>query len=169
MPPWAKRHALLDGYQMAELGRAAMETFVRSQKKFLDVLAEETAHATGEHNGTKIASKKRTEFAELAREGAEAFIDAQKKLLDIAAQQLAVEVKGARQAAEAIRPLPAALMSGVARRAVDSFVDAQKAVLDLVGRPSPKSARSPDKPKAPPRKTARHHRHAEPAAATATA
>ena len=154
---------------MAELGRAAMETFVRSQKKFLDVLAEETAHATGEHNGTKAASKKHAEFAELAREGAEAFIDAQKKLLDIAAQQLAVEVKGAREAAEAIRPLPAALMSGVARRAVDSFVDAQKAVLDLVGRPAPKSARPPDKPKAPPRKTARHHRPAETAAATATA
>src|SRR5664279_338120 len=40
-----------EGLQLGDLARESMETFVRSQKKFLDVLAEETAAATGNGNG----------------------------------------------------------------------------------------------------------------------
>jgi len=35
------------GKHLADLAREGMENFVRSQKKFLDVVAEETMHATG--------------------------------------------------------------------------------------------------------------------------
>ena len=45
-------------------------------------------------------------MTELARQSAEAYIDAQKKLLDVAAQQFKVNAKTAREAIEAINPLP---------------------------------------------------------------
>src|SRR5664279_2006125 len=69
-----------DGIHLTALARESMETFVRSQKKFLDVLAEETAHATGNGtNGKAHGPSKKTELTELARQSAEAYIDAQKK------------------------------------------------------------------------------------------
>ena len=45
-------------------------------------------------------------MTELARQSAEAYIDAQKKLLDVAAQQLKVNAKTAREAINAMNPLP---------------------------------------------------------------
>ena len=49
-----------EGIHLTAMARESMETFVRSQKKFLDVLAEETAHATGQHaNGKHAASARR--------------------------------------------------------------------------------------------------------------
>src|ERR1017187_2781466 len=96
-----------DGIQLTALARESMETFVRSQKKFLDVLAEETAHATGkETNGKAHAPAHKTELTELARQSAEAYIDAQKKLLDVAAQQMKVNAKTAKEAIGAMNPLP---------------------------------------------------------------
>jgi hypothetical protein len=127
------------------------------------VVAEETAHATGEKNG-KEPPAKRAEIAGLAREGAEAFIDAQKKLLDIAAQQMAVQMKVTRRTVQAMNPLPSVTLADVTRRTVDSFVSAQKALLDVMTRPA-HQAHPPDKPKRPPRKAARRH-HSETAAAT---
>ena len=111
-----------------------METFVRSQKKFLDVLAEETAHATGKGTNGHTAAKK-TEIAELARQSAEAYIDAQKKLLDVAAQQLKVNAKTAREAINAMNPLPMETLGELARHTVDGFVESQQALLNLVMKP----------------------------------
>jgi hypothetical protein len=129
-----------------------MENFVRSQKRFLDVIAEEAAHATGAPNG-KGEPRPGAEISELAREGAEAFIDAQKKLLDIAAQQMAVQVRVARRTVKAVNPFPPITLADLTRQTVDSFVFAQKALLDAVGRPAQaKTARTARK--APPRKPA---------------
>jgi hypothetical protein len=96
-----------EGIHLTDLARESMETFVRSQKKFLDVLAEETAHATGKETDDKAhTASKKTELTELARQSAEAYIDAQKKLLDVATQQLKVNAKTTREAIDAINPLP---------------------------------------------------------------
>ena len=130
----AKEGKPFDGKHVAELARDAMENFVRSQKKFLDAVAEETAHATGAKNGKGESAKKKTEVAELAREGAEAFIDAQKKLLDIAAQQMSVNVKVARKTIGAINPFPPVTLADLTRHTVDSFVAAQKALLDTMAK-----------------------------------
>jgi len=138
----AKEGKPFDGKHVAELARDAMENFVRSQKKFLDAVAEETAYATGAKNG-KGESKKKTEVAELAREGAEAFIDAQKKLLDIAAQQMSVNVKVARKTIEAINPLPPVTLADLTRHTVDSFVAAQKALLDTMAKRGHAAAAEP--------------------------
>jgi len=130
----AKERKPFDGKHVAELARDAMENFVRSQKKFLDAVAEETAHATGARNGKEEPSKKRTKVAELACEGAEAFIDAEKKLLDIAAQQMSVNMKVARKSIGAINPFPPVSLADLTRHTVDGFVAAQKALLDTMAK-----------------------------------
>ena len=102
-----------EGIHLTALARESMETFVRSQKKFLDVLAEETAHATGKETNGKHAAARKTELTELARQSAEAYIDAQKKLLDVAAQQLKVNAKTAKEAIGAINLLPGGDPGGI--------------------------------------------------------
>ena len=146
-----------DGKSLAELAREAMDNFVRSQKKFLDVLAEETAVATGETNGDTRKPGKKTELAELARQGAEAFIDAQKKLLDVASQQVAVELKAANKAVEIVNPFQSQVLADLTRQTVDTFVTAQKALLDMVARPphKPQAEKPTRKPAAPAKKTGR--------------
>ncbi len=139
-----------EGIHLTALARESVENFVRSQKKFLDVLAEETAHATGEGgNGHRTAAK--TELAELARQSAEAYIDAQKKLLDVATQQLKVNAKTAREAMEAINPMPVETLGKLARNTVDGFLESQQALLNLVVKP-PKPAKTHEAPAAKARK-----------------
>ena len=136
-----------EGIQVSTLARDTMEHFVRSQKKFLDVLAEETAHATGKNTHTKAGAAKRTELTELARQSAEAYIDAQKKLLDVAMQQLKVNAKTAGETVQAL--LPVKTIDQLAHHSVDGLVESQKAILDLVVKqPGQAKAHEAARPKA---------------------
>ena len=151
-----------EGIQLTALARESMETFVRSQKKFLDVLAEETAHATGKEtngNGKAHAASKKTELTELARQSAEAYIDAQKKLLDVAAQQLKVNAKTAREAVGAMNLLPVETLGELARHTAAGLVESEQELLDVVIKPRHKA---PTAHAAPPA-------HAAPIAHAATA
>ena len=129
-----KSGAPFEGIHLSALARESMETFVRSQKKFLDVLAEETAHATGS-NGKAHAASKKTELTELARQSAEAYIDAQKKLLDVAAQQLKVNAKTAREAVGAMNLLPVETLGQLARHTVEGLVETEQDLLNAVIKP----------------------------------
>lgn len=106
---------------VTEFAREGVETFTRAQKKFLDVLAQETATAIkGKHEGKPVEKK---EVAVLAREAAEAFIEAQKRLLDVIGQQMNVNLDAATRSMEMLSPsrlLPVANMTG---EAVRNFVD----------------------------------------------
>lgn len=150
-----------EGIHLSALARESMETFVRSQKKFLDVLAEETAVATGkETNGKAHAASKKTELTELARQSAEAYIDAQKKLLDVAALQLKVNAKTAREAIAAMNLLPAETLGELARHTIDGLVESEQDLLNVIVKPprqAPKAqaAQAPPKP-ARKRPAARH-------------
>jgi hypothetical protein len=138
-----------EGIQLTALARESVETFVRSQKKFLDVLAEETAAATGNGNG-KVHATKKTELAELARQSAEAYIDAQKKLLDVAAQQLKVNAKTAKEAIGAINLLPAETLGELARHTIEGLVETEQGLLDVMVKPphqAPKAHAAPPSPK----------------------
>ncbi|HUO16804.1 MAG TPA: hypothetical protein VMX38_17605 [Verrucomicrobiae bacterium] len=103
------------------LAREGVETFTRAQKKFLEVLAQETATAMkGKHEGKPVEKK---EVAVLAREAAESFIEAQKRLLDVIGQQMNVNLDAATRSLEMLSPsrlLPVANMTG---EAVRNFVD----------------------------------------------
>ena len=147
------------GEQLMELAHEAMESFVKAQKQFLDVVAEETAKATsGKHaNG---AGKKKTELAELARQATESFIDAQKKLADVAGQQLNSSLKAASKGAELFTPFPFLPLAELTREGVKSYVDAQKALMDVLM----KSATPPKEAKRPVHAAKKHHRVAAAAA-----
>jgi len=116
---------------MVDWAREGMETFVEAQKKFLDVVAEETAKATsGKHtNGGK---KKQTELSELAMQATEAFMEAQKRLVDVAGRQMNANVKTAGKALEIMKPFPFLPVNEITREAVKSYVDAQKALMDVM-------------------------------------
>jgi len=152
-----------EGIHLTALARESMETFVRSQKKFLDVLAEETARATGKETNGKVHHAGKTELTELARQSAEAYIDAQKKLLDVASQQLKVYAKTAREAMEAMNPMPAETLGELTRHTVEGFVESQQALLNLVvktSHPAPKAHAAPEHAKPARKRTAPARRKA---------
>ncbi len=145
----AKEGTPFEGKQVNELVREAMETFIRSQKKFLDVVAEETSATEHGHNGKR---PHRTELTELAREAADALMDAQKKLLDVASQQMSVNMKLTGEAVRKLNPFPAVEFADITRNTVKSLVTAQKALLDVMAKPVRSTATGPQptKGKRPP-------------------
>jgi HEPN domain-containing protein len=155
----AKNGKPYQGEHLMEMAREGMENFVKAQKEFLDVVAEETAKATsGKHtNGTK--KMKKTELAELARQATESFIDAQKKLADVAGQQMSFNLKSAGKAMELLTPFPFLPLADLTREGVKSYVDAQKALMDVfvksthAPKPAPKTV---PHAKRPPRAVKKH-------------
>jgi hypothetical protein len=130
----AKTGKAFSGKGVAELAREGMENFVHAQKKFLDVVAEETAKAAKARPAGEKGAKP-TELAELARESMDAFIDAQKKLLDTAGEQARVNLKAVKQGINLFTPVPGTNLADLTRQGVESFVAAQKALLDVMSRP----------------------------------
>ncbi|MBZ5609203.1 MAG: hypothetical protein LAP38_13150 [Acidobacteriia bacterium] len=122
------------GKGLGEFAREEIENLALTQKKFLDVIAEETAKAT---KGSKAAPKpvKKTELAELTRHSVDAFIEAQKELLDTAGQQFEVNVEAAGKAAGLFAAAPGTGLAELTRQGVENFVAAQKALLDLMVQP----------------------------------
>jgi len=121
---------------LAELARDAMEQFVRSQKKFLDVIAEEAANAANAGKDEGGEMKTGEDLAELARKSADSVIDMQKKLLDVAGKQVDLNFKAARHAME-LMPSARLDLADLTRQYVENFVGAQKALLDVMMRPRP--------------------------------
>ena len=121
------------GEHLMELAREGMENFVKAQKQFLDVVAEETAKATsGKHTNGAVKKMKKTELAELARQATDSFIDAQKKLADVAGQQMHSNLKTAGKTLELMTPFPFLPLAELTREGVQSYVDAQKALMDVL-------------------------------------
>jgi hypothetical protein len=120
---------------VVDLAREGLETFVKAQKQFLDVIVDETARATGSKKG-EIKKMKKTEIADLARQATESFIEAQKKLVDIAGKQMNANVKTAGKTMELLQPFPFLPLAELTREGVKSYVDAQKALMDAVVKPA---------------------------------
>lgn len=127
------------------VAREGMENFVNAQKKFLDVIAEETTLATSDKPPKAMKS---TDVAVLARESANALIDAQKKLLDVASAQMKANLKIANKSADLLAPfrLPIAKLTN---EGVKNFVDAEKAMIDNMmkrnHKPTPTARKKPRK------------------------
>jgi hypothetical protein len=118
-----------DKDRLVDVAREGMENFVNAQKKFLDVIAEETTLATSDKPEKPGKAGKKTDIAALARESANALVDAQKKLLDVASAQMKINLKVANRSADMLAPfrLPIAKLTG---EGVKTFVDAEKAMID---------------------------------------
>jgi len=114
---------------LVEAARDSFDTFVRAQKKFLEVVVEETTNATA---GTNGATKKKTELVKMAREATDSFVEAQKNLLDVAARQMNAQLKATERTLSMIPPLPFSPIPDFTRKGVKSFIDAEKALVDTV-------------------------------------
>jgi len=121
---------------LVELAREAMDHFVKTQKHFMDVLAEETAKATGGKHANGAKRAKKTELSQLARHATESFIDAQRKLVDVAGKQMNANVKSAGKTLELLRPFPFLPLAELTREGVKSYVDAQKELMDVMVKPN---------------------------------
>ncbi len=131
--------------QLVEVAREAMETFVKAQKRFMDVIAEETAKATGSKHTNGARKLKKTELSQLARHATESFIDAQRKLVDVAGRQMNAGVKSATKTMELLRPFPFLPLAELTREGVKSYVNAQRELMDVMVKPGfePKRAHKP--------------------------
>ncbi len=122
------------GEHLVELAQEAMEHFVKTQKHFMDVIAEETAKATGAKHTNGAKKMKKTELAQLARQTTESFIEAQRKLVDVAGRQMNAGVKTAGKTLELMRPLSFLPLAEMTREGVKSYVDAQKELMDVMAK-----------------------------------
>jgi hypothetical protein len=126
---------------LAAVAREAVETFARAQKKFLDVVAQETARATSgkpEHEGKPV---KKTELTRLAREAGNAFIEAQKRLLDVMSQQMNVNLDAATRGVGLISPSRLVPVADLTSEGVKNFFDAETSlVTSLLKEHKPKVA-----------------------------
>jgi hypothetical protein len=123
------------------LANDAMKEFVVAQKKFLDVVAEETSKSAGKKEHKKI---EHTDLVELGREATESFVEAQKKMLDLAGQQMNVSTQALGRVLEVRAPIRLAPMLNVLGDGVKSVVDAERALVDNMAkarkRPAPVEA-----------------------------
>lgn len=158
----AQKGKPFDRDRLIEVAREGMENFVNAQKKFLDVIAEETTLATSDRREKPGKAAKKSDVALLARESANALVDAQKKLLDVASAQMKTNLKIANRSADMLAPfrLPIAKLTG---EGVKTFVDREKAMIDSVMRPPRNGAGARKRP----RKTAKTARVRKPRAAAA--
>jgi hypothetical protein len=123
------------GDVLVDLAREAMENFVHCEKQFLDIVAEETAKATGNKHTNGAKKVKKSELTDIGRQATESFIDAQKKLFDVAGRQMNTNLKAAGRTMDIAGPMPIVPFSDLTREGVKTFVDAQKALMDVMTKP----------------------------------
>jgi len=138
-----------DGAHLVAVAKEGMEAFVHSQKKFLDIIVDETNKATG--GKPRTDKLKKTEVSKLAREGVSAFIDAQKKLLDVAGQQMNVNLSSANKTMSMLNPARLMPMASLTGEGVRSFVEAEKAIIESVVKPKKMAEKPRPRPKVKPR------------------
>jgi len=117
------------------LAREGMDNFIKAQKRFLDVVAEESSNAMRSQPTDGVEKMKKTELREIARKAAESFIEAQKRLVDIAGHQVDANVKVVGKALDLVQPLPYVHLGELTREAVKSYVDAQRALMEMIAKP----------------------------------
>ena len=132
----AKAGKPYQGEDLVEMAREGMEKFIKAQKQFMDIIAEETAKATGDRRVNGAKKIKKTDVSTLAREATESFIEAQKKLVDLAGQQMNTNVQTAGKVIDLMKPFPFLPLGELTREGVKSYVDAQRALMEVMVKPT---------------------------------
>ena len=133
-----------------QFAREGMETFLKAQKHFLDIVSEETTKAV-EGKPAKTSAKKPAEVKEVLRRSTQAMVDAQKAFVDVAGKQMDAQVEAAGMALKLVKPFPFLPVNELAREAVKSYVDAQKALMDVMTK-SPNGHKESSRPARPVRR-----------------
>jgi len=134
--------------QLVEFAREGVETFARAQKKFLDVVAQESAKATSGKIEDESKTAKKTDVAQLASDAGNAFIEAQKRLLDVMGQQMNVNLEATTRAMKIMSPARLVPMATRTGEGVKSFMQKETALFGSLVKP----------PIKPPKKVVRHGR-----------
>lgn len=133
---------------LVTMAREGLENFMKTQKRFLDVLSEEAGKAK-KGSEEPMRKMKKTELADLAKQATDSFIEAQKNLIDLAGKQVNANVKTAGRAAKLLRPFPFVPFAEMTREGVKSYVDAQKALMNTVAKPAAEHKAKPAPRKKP--------------------
>ncbi|MGE5567626.1 MAG: hypothetical protein ACM3S5_01195 [Rhodospirillales bacterium] len=120
---------LMTGARLSKMTRQTFESFVETQKVFLDQIAEQVSVATQDKETKASPQERSTIVNQLAREGVEKFIDAQRALLKLAMESIEASER------VRVRPEPRTSLAVLARESVQNFTTAQKSLLDLALRP----------------------------------
>ena len=123
---------------LVELAREGVEAFTHAQKKFLDVVAQETAKAMNGKHESEDKPAKKTHLAHLAREAANAFIEAQKRLLDVMGQQMNVNLDVATQSIQMMSPTRLMPMANLTGDEVKKFFETETSLIGSLVTPRKK-------------------------------
>lgn len=134
----------LAGTDLAGLARQALDDFVSTEKKFLDLVGEEVNKMVEPAKGGHKARPRAKVLAQAARESVDKYADAQKKLVELAIDQFESNGKAAEPEEP---PTP---LAELAQKGVQNFVTAQKSLMDVALKP-PKSETA-ERPSARPRR-----------------
>ena len=135
---WIEKVKAGKGYDVApltDLAREEWETFTKAQKKFLEVIAQETAKATSGKPDHTTKAVLHEEMPKLAREAANSFIEAQKRLLDVLGQQMNVNLGAATRAMDMLSPARLWPMAKRTGEGVKNFVEGEKAMIESMIKP----------------------------------
>jgi len=127
---------------IAAVARLAVEDFVATEKKFLDLVGKEINQAIESPGETHKPRARVKIISQLASESIDKYAEAQKKLVDLAIHQTE-EITKVAEPAEAPTPL-----AELAQNGVQNFIKAQKSLMDLA---LPKEASGEDEAKPSPR------------------
>lgn len=123
-----------------DFAREAVESFAQAQKKFLEVVAQESARATSGKREDEVKAVKKTELKHLAREAGAAFIEAQKRLLDVMGQQMNVNFDATTRTLEFVSPSRLAPIANLTSEGVKRFVEAETSLIGSLIAPRKKAA-----------------------------
>jgi hypothetical protein len=127
--------------RLAEVAREAVETFTHAQKKLLEVVAEESARASGSQHTHVEKPLKKAELVALARQAAAAFIEAQKSLLDVMGQQMNVNLGLAAESVQKLSPAQLLQVASFSPQSVKDFFDTETSLIGSLVKPhKPKGA-----------------------------
>lgn len=133
---------------LAELARETADAFTRAQRKFLEVVEEESARAmSGKHETKPVAP---VELRQMARDAGDAFVEAQKRLLDVMGQQMNVHLDAAARTAELLSPAQLSPMASLASHSAKSFLDAEKSLVETLIKERKVNGAARDKKRAKP-------------------
>lgn len=138
------------GASAATLARKGIETFVETEKEFLDLAVKDVGAGTkAGAEERKPARDRYKTLTELAREGGEKYLEAQKKLLNLAIEEMEAVGKAGR--AESAHAGEQTTWGELTEKGVRNFATAQKSLMDLVVKPVKGKTSAPERKRRIPR------------------
>lgn len=137
---------LMAGERLVKLAQQSLESFIESQKTFLDQIAEQVAIATSSGHPAKPHQDRAKALIQMSRESIDKFMAAQKQVAELIMDQVE-DVEKMRA-----ESTPRTSVAELTRKSVQNFTSAQKSLLDLALKPLPEA--STPKPRAAARRPA---------------